>query len=166
MTEDNKPAEKKDDGKIIREAPKPKLLMRDLVRAEHAYGRYSVTLAAGHTIDQMLKPEYWVLTAHLFQADKNSGLPDRAGAIIEVRDEAHTFYAELYVRAVQEKGLVVQMLRKEDIGPKLAPTGNYFYEFNRAEKIWDVKRKSDNETVFSHKLKEEASDWVKKNLKG
>ena len=89
-----------------------------------------------------------------------------AGAIIEVRDEAHTFYAELYVRAVQEKGLVVQMLRKEDIGPKLVPTGNYFYEFNRAEKIWDVKRKSDNETVFSHKLKEEASDWVKKNLKG
>jgi len=69
--------------------------------SEFAYGRYSAKLPLGHTVEDALKPEYWVHMAGELSADPLSGRMDMSGSIIELRSENHDFYAVLYVRAVQ-----------------------------------------------------------------
>lgn len=148
-----------------REPKKPTLMQKELQQAVHAFGRYAVVLRKGLTLENMLEPEFWAGVSHLFDSDPTTGGPDRSGAIIEVRNEEHSMYAELYVRAVQKNSMSVHVLRKESIGPKVVQTAKYLYRFNRVNREWDVVRKSDGEVVFSDKLKEKAAKWVEESMK-
>ena len=81
--------------------------MRDFKEAIYANARFSAYLPVGVKYEDALKPEFWAQVCHLLHKTPLTNEPDRAGAIIELRSQDHEFYAELYVKAVQERGLVV-----------------------------------------------------------
>jgi hypothetical protein len=91
--------------------------------------------------------------------------PDRAGTIIEVRKDDHSLYAEFYVRAVQKAGLVVECIREDKIGPKVAipetEDTNHMVRYNRGARMWQVVRKDDDEIVHNAQLKEDAVAWIR-----
>jgi hypothetical protein len=93
---------------------------------EQDYIRFTYTLPVGWEFSWCLDPGFWVHCCHLFQADRHTNSPDKVGSIIEVRTQDHEFYAELYVRAVQERGLVVSVLREPvRVAPKELGNGKH-----------------------------------------
>lgn len=98
----------------------PKLLRpSDLQELEFAYANMSARVPTGVTFEEVLKPGFWANVVKLFQKNTTSGQPDRSGAIIHVRTEDHAYYAQIYVRAVLERGLIVVC-----IGPSRDPKSN------------------------------------------
>ena len=121
-----------------------------------------------------MQPEFWSHVCHMLQKQPVTNEPDRAGAIIELRTADHAFYAELYVRAVQDHGLVVELLGDiKTFGPK-AVSGNgkaskFEIKWNVGKRGYDVIRVSDREIIGDgHKLKtkEMALAWVEEMTKG
>ena len=124
--------------------------------SEFAYGRCSLTLPVGVTLDEALKPEAWVNVSHRFVRKPDTNAPDRTGAIIEVRTQDHAFYAELYVRAVRGTMMDVEVLTDEDgnrryfpLGPRKPVSDAMPYEirWNVGKRGFDVIRKSDRVVV-------------------
>jgi hypothetical protein len=95
----------------------PKLLRpSDLQELEFAYANMSARIPAGVAFEEILKPGFWANVVRLFQKNTTTGQPDRSGALIHVRTEDHAYYGQLYVRAVLERGLIV-----ECVGPSIEP---------------------------------------------
>jgi hypothetical protein len=138
--------------------------------SEHAYGRRSVTLPVGWTLDEILAPEAWSEVAHLLEGNKLNGIPPQAGSIIEVRTQDHAFYAELYVRAVRKMALDVDVIQAKTLGPKDEKpiSGNYRPRWNVGAGGYDILR-SDGAIVgraSDFKLKEDANAYIRDVLKG
>jgi len=138
--------------------------------AEHAYGRRSVTLPVGWTLEEILAPEAWSEVAHLLEGNKLNGIPPQAGSIIEVRTQDHAFYAELYVRAVRKMALDVDVIQVKTLGPKDEKpiSGNYRPRWNVGAGGYDILR-SDGAIVgraSDFKLKEDAHAYIRDVLKG
>lgn len=147
------------------EAPVVKVMkMSAFIGAEFAFGRFSAVLPVGDTIADAVKPEYWRDVAVKLSKNPFTGDPDKAGSIIEIRTVDHAFYAELYVRAVQERGLIVHLIREPVyFGPKQVKTGAYEINWNVGKRGYDVIRKSDRSIVADGtkiKTKEQAQAWV------
>lgn len=152
----NEAVNKKSQAQINREAGNARRLKpSNLHMAEYAYTRYCVEIPAGMNIKEMLDPEYWSHVSHKFQHPGGTGKPDQRGAIIEVRSEDDAVYAELYVTAVQERGVKVEILREHKIGPKLVASAKYNIRWNPGIKEHEIVRMSDKEVVFSSKDKTE-----------
>jgi len=132
--------------------------------AEYAFATFSAVLPVGWTVEDALKPEFWVHVAGKFSKDAFTGDPDKAGAIIELRTIDHAFYARLYVRAVQERGLIVQMMGEPVyLGQQQVKTEGYEINWNVGKRGYDVIRKSDRSIVADGaklKTKEQAQSWV------
>ena len=158
MAEDAKPA--------IVEIPPFKIPNNQTVfqLAEHAYGRFSVTLPVGVAFDEVLKPETWSQISHRFMRNPASGEPDRTGAVIEVRTQDHAFYAEIYVRAVRGTVLDVGVIREPVyFGPKDIKTNAYEVRWNVGKRGFDVIRTSDRTIVEGAEkfpTKELAYRWI------
>ena len=150
-----------------REQP-PKIAQRDFQVVEYAYARFAATLPVGVTLETAMQPEFWSHVCHMLQKTPVTNEPDRAGAIIEVRTADHAFYAELYVRAVQARGLHVELLREvKTFGPALVKSNGAAKKFeikwNVGKRGYDVIRTSDRELVADGgklKTKELALAWV------
>lgn len=153
---------------VTPEVEPPKALKETaLALSEFAFARYSATLPVGWTIEDALKPEFWVRVAHKFQKTPVTGEPDKTGAIIELRSVDHALYAQLYVRAVQEKGLLVQLIGKpEFFGPQAVDSKSFEARWNVGKRGYDVLRKSDKEIVASGlPTKEAAQEWIDKTMR-
>lgn len=150
--------------RVQEQEPPRQLRESSLASSEFAYARLSATLPVGWTIEDALKPEFWVRVAHKFAKTPVTGEPDKTGAIIELRSVDHSFYAQLYVRAVREGGLVVQLIGEpEYFGPRDVKSSNFETRWNVGRRGYDVLRQSDREIV-AHGLptKEAAQEWIDK----
>ena len=151
----------------MRAEPPRTLPMRDFKISEYEYARFSARLGVGVTIEDALKPEFWVHVVHLLAKAPVTGEPDKAGAVIEIRTVDHSFYAELYVRAVQDRGLLVSVLREPVyFGPKEVSTAQFETRWNVGKRGFDVLRKSDREIVAGGlPTREAAAEWIEKTMK-
>jgi hypothetical protein len=131
---------------------------------EYAYAVFSAVLPVGWTVEDALKPEFWVNVAHRFARNPASGEPDKAGSIIELRTVDHAFYARLYVRAVQERSLVVDLIGEvQYFGPKALASAAYEARWDNAKHGFDIVRLSDREIVGDGsklKTREQANAWI------
>jgi hypothetical protein len=135
------------------------------IGTEGDFGTIQVVQPQGHTIEDALRPEYWAHHAHKLKGSTMTGVPgkDWAGSIIQLRTEDHAHYAELYVRAVLERALAVQLNQQpEYFGIKAVETKRFRTRWNGAKKAVDVIRKSDNQIVATAATKELAKDWIEK----
>lgn len=132
--------------------------------AEFCYATFSATLPEGHTIEDVLQPEYWVHVAGKLGKNTYTNEPDKTGAIIEIRTVDHAFYARLYVRAVQERGLIVQLIEGPVLlGQKQVTSAGYETSWNVGKRGFDIIRKSDRAIVADAskiKTKEQAQAWI------
>ena len=159
--------------KVKTEIPKEPdhiLKLADFQISDYAYADFAVTLPVGWTLDDAMKPEFWVQVCHKLQREAVTNEPDKAGAIIRVRTRDHAFYAELYVRAVQERGLLVSVLREPMyFGPREVPdTSQFEARWNVGKRGFDVIRKSDREIVADGakiKTREMAQEWIDRTLR-
>ena len=133
------------------------------------YEDFQARLPVGVTVKDALRPEFWVHVVHLFKPNPTTGTGDATGSVIELRTEDHAFYARLYVRAVQERGLVVELMSPDKagvcyFGPKKIAYGEGFKtRWNVGKKGFDIIRKSDKEIVgdgAKFPTKEMANDWI------
>lgn len=155
----------------IIEPPKPVLPPgRDgfsITEAGFQYATIHVKQPVGHTVEDALRPEYWVHHARALKAEQASGRPDMAGSKIELRTLDHAHYAELYVRAVHENTLVVDLLREPVyFGPKAVGTKELEVRWNVGNRGYDVIRQSDRHVVASKlPTKEAAVEWIDKTMR-
>lgn len=131
---------------------------------EYAYSRVSVTLPVGVAFEELLKPEAWVQVSHRFAGNPLVGQRDRVGAVIEVRSQDHSFYAELYLRAVRGNLMdVAVLLPPVKFGPKDAKVDGYEVRWNVGARGYDVIRQSDRQVVqgdTKFPTKELAYKWI------
>lgn len=145
----------------------PRIHPRDFKLCEYEYARFSARLPIGATFQDALKPEFWVQVCHLLRKNPVTNEPDKSGAIIEIRTVDHAFFAELYVRAVQEKGLVVAVLREPVyFGQQEVKSDRFDVRWNVGARGYDVIRRSDKEVVAKAlSTKEEAQSWIDTTLR-
>lgn len=141
-----------------------KLNINDLQEAQYAYGRFSVTIDPEWSLADVLKPEFWSNVSHRFAFDKVTQTSSQRGAIIDVRKEDNSLYAELYVVDADKTSLTVELLRKYEFGKKLNTVESTQYEsrWNAGKKAYQVIRNSDREVVEQFKSKADALDWIVK----
>jgi hypothetical protein len=148
----------------------PRALKRSAFQSgEFAYARMSATLPAGWDIEDALRPEFWVHVVDQFKKNPFTNDPDRVGAIIELRSEDHAFFAEVYVRAVQERGMVVALIGEPTyFGPKEIKADGFEVRWNVGKRGFDIIRKSDREIVAGGdriKTREQAQAWIGQTTK-
>jgi hypothetical protein len=125
--------------------------------AEHDFVQHSVTVEAGHTIDDVLKPEYFAHVAAKFKPYDE----------ISVRTDDGTWYAKLLVTEVGRSWLRTFLL--EDY--KLTTSDVAQSQANAVEVIWrgphlkhSVVRKSDRGVLKDgFATKGEAAAWAAEN---
>lgn len=150
--------------KVVSVDPPRKLLEKDFQLDEQfVYARACVTLPVGWAFEECLKPEFWVNIAPKFKKDQFTNGPEKTGAVVTIRTADHAFYAELYVRAVRERDLIVSIV-KEPVyfGPKEVQSDKYETRWNVGKRSYDIIRKSDKEIVGEAKTKEGVVDWIAK----
>lgn len=131
-----------------------------------AYATIQVRQPVGHTIEDALRPEYWVHHSHRLKANPITGQADWAGAKLELHIDDHSHYAELYVRAVMERALIVQIINGPHyLGIKSAETTGYEDRWNVGRRGFDVIRKSDRQIVGHFPTRELAKAWIDETLK-
>lgn len=154
--------------------------------AEYTRAMFDAVLPADLDFDEVLKPGYWSNVVHLLKRNPIANEPDRTGALIHIGTDDHAFYGLLYVRAVLERGLIVQC-----IGPcidvktgKACPadlsTGGpwkgrtpiesdqFDLKWNLGKRGFDIIRKSDLQVVAdggNFPTREAAVEWINKTAK-
>ena len=140
-----------------------------ITESGYAYAEVDVTQPSGHTVEDALHPEYWVHHAYKLKARAFTGEADRAGALLRLRTEDHAHFAMLYVRAVHDKGLTVQLIGEPfQLGTKAKESPSFDIRWNVGKRGFDVIRKSDREIVADGaKLptRELAEAWIEKTLR-
>lgn len=141
-----------------------KILYANFKQSEFAYARMSATISVDCKFEECLKPEFWSNVAHILRKNPATNTPDRSGAIIEVRTEDHSFYAELYVRSVHDQGLTVAVIKDPVyFGPAEVKSNVFKIRWNGSKKGFDILRVSDNALVGDAnniKTKEDAQSWI------
>lgn len=148
--------------------PPYKLAENKLQQEEYAYARMSAVVPADCSFEEILRPEFWSQVAHRFRGDITGGRRDFAGSIVVVRAVDHSFYAELYIREVQQNGLLVGVLREPVyFGPRGdIETVLFKTRWNVGKQRHEVLRRTDNEVVFESATKESAMAWIDKTSGG
>jgi hypothetical protein len=154
--------------KVEKEAPLPVLPTSkqrfSITESGYAYAEVDVTQPIGHTVTDALRPEYWVHHTDQLKARPFSGEADRSGAILRLRTDDHAHFATLYVRAVGERGLIVQQIGETTIlGLKAVDSKAFTVRWNVGKRGFDIIRNSDSEIVgdaSKFSTKEQAQSWI------
>ncbi len=132
--------------------------------SDHGFTRFYYVMDVEEEYENALEPEYWAGLANQLQKNMFSGQADRSGAIIELRSEDHSFYAELYVRAVNPSELVVAPVREPVyFGKPGASKENESYKrrWNVGNRSYEVQRVSDGAVVGrGFKIPEDADTYI------
>lgn len=154
---------------VVFTEPPRQLKAASFGESEYAYSKFSAVLPVGWTVEDALKPEFWVHVAGKLGKNELTGAQDRAGGIIELRTVDHAFYAQLYIRAVQERGLIVQLMGEPVyFGPREVKSAAYKERWNVGARGYDIIRESDNEIVAHAskiKTKEQVQAWIDEAMK-
>lgn len=172
-------------GKKAAEEEKIRVLQpSDFEISEYGRARFVATLPSGWAFDEVYKPGFWTYILKRLAKDPISGQTrSRAGSCIEVVTEDHRFYAELYVRAVLGKGVIVQCVgpqidRKTGkacpvdlqtgqpwMGETAVKSDKYEVQFNAMKEGFDIIDKDDGQVIRdagSFPIREMAEAWVSK----
>lgn len=140
-----------------------------ITESGYTYAEIDVTQPIGHSVEDALRPEYWVHHAGKLKARAFTGEADRAGAIIRLRTDDHAYFAQLYVRAVQDRGLVVQLMGEPVVlGARVAESASFEVKWNVGKRGFDIIRKSDREIVgdgSKFPTRELAQEWIDKTMR-
>ncbi len=121
---------------------------------------WTVVLPVGHTMEDVLKPHYWSSVARLFDP--------RFHTFINIVNEEHTLFAQLYVQAVQENQLIVRQIGEtQDWSIKSEVIHSLTPKWNVGKRGYDVIRVSDKAVIqdgSKFKTEEQALDWIKAHV--
>lgn len=129
--------------------------------AETGHNRWCAELPPEADIADVFRPEFW---AHHSNGGVRGAQP---GDVIEVRNHDHTFYGELYIRAVNSGWFRVEAIRMVNLGPALkwpedAPLQ---MKWNPSSRSYDVVRTTDGVVVSrGYLLREMAIAWMKDHI--
>jgi hypothetical protein len=144
------------------------ILLKDFQEADYSYARFSVTLPLGWTIEDAMRPEFWTNVTHRLARQPQTGEPAKVGTIIELRAVDHSFYAELYVRAVMQHGLTVALTREPVFfGPKAVKDSPFEMRWNVGKRGYDIIGRSDKIIVgdgSQFPTKEAAQAWISSTM--
>lgn len=132
----------------------------------HKCARVEFWLRPEHTLEDALRPEFWSQVAYKFQRPI-AAEGNYAGSIIEVRYPDLTLYAELFVRAVQARGLLVDLLFKKEIGLQEIASDKFESRWDETKRGYDIIRMSDREIVGDAKdfpTKDAVQNWLDKTV--
>ena len=120
-----------------------------------------VVLPEGYPFEDCLRSAFWAHVARYFDR--------RAHYFITVLNDEHSFYARLYVRAVQENQLIVDIVDPPKIfGPQATEkVGALIPKWNVGKRGYDVVRASDGQVVQDGSrfgVKEQALAWINDHL--
>lgn len=147
--------------KSPRPVPRPRAKAANLTLSPEGakFVRVQYMLDPEHKLEDVFDPEYWAHVADRFEKPMGEG--DYCGSIIELRYPDHSMYAELFVRAVQKKALVVALKEVFFFGPKATVSKHYMDRWNPGKKKFEVIRKIDGECVFESKVREKCEEYIK-----
>lgn len=147
--------------KSPRPKPRPRAKASNLTLSPEGarYVRVQYTMDLEHKLEEVFDPEYWAHIADRFEKPLGEG--DYCGSIIELRYPDHSMYAELFIRGVQKKALLVALKEVTFFGPKATVSKIYFDRWNPGKKKFEVIRKSDGECVFESKVREKCEEFIK-----
>jgi hypothetical protein len=150
----------------VAEIRRQRILQKDFKLVEFASRRWSAALQEGQVLEDAMAPEFW---SNVARGDQRSLM---AGDVVEVRAHDHSFFAELYVRKVDQGSALVALIRATDFVDHAAEAkaakhdGVLAPRWNLGRKCFDVIRPSDKEIISTgHKLKEDAQAWIADHLK-
>ena len=144
-----------------------RILQKDVKLVEFAHRRWSAALQEGQTLDEALVPEFW---SDVARGDQRGMM---AGDVVELRSFDHSFFAEIYVRKVEQGSATVALIRSTDFidrkaeaKAEAAPHAALATRWNPGRQCFEVIRSSDKEVVSTgHKLKEDAKAWIETHLR-
>lgn len=143
--------------------PEPlKLPSSRLELAEVNRLRMAVTMPVGWKFEECLKPEFWSQVAYRFQKSFDNK-KDWRGRIIEIYTDDDAWYAEVYVKAVRERDIIVKVVTEPiSLDAVSVNTAAYEVRWNVGKRAFDIVRLSDNEIVGDAKSKDLAAEWIAK----
>lgn len=128
-------------------------------RAEGAFTLHSVQPYQGTTVNDLLDPTYWKLTARRFQPNDE----------IRVVPEDGAWRAHLYVTFASATEVFVQVLDHKEltnVDPTKTATDAYVAEWIAPPVRFGVRRKSDKEVIQSgFPTLEKAVQWMHEHVK-
>jgi hypothetical protein len=162
------------DAKVVKrpEAPRANILPPGrqyfvITEAGVAFAKFDVTQPIGHTIEDALRPEYWVNHARFLKAP-SAGERDFAGSKLELHTQDHAHYAILYVRAVLENSLIVEMIGEPTyFGNPMTDSGHFRAVWNVGKRGYDIINETDRTLAADgakFPTKEMAQAWIDKTL--
>lgn len=113
-----------------------------LVASEFARTTYTMELPKGHTLEDALKPEYWVHVA----------MQLKLGDHIEILAHDMSFYAEAIVIGLTSKAAKLHCYLQSDVTANtedMVEDDDFDVKF-RGRAKWSVVRKSDNAVIKEH----------------
>lgn len=173
---------------MTRREPKQVMLKQgDLQEIGFGYIEMTAKMPAGVAFEEVYRPNFWAGVVNILKKNIAANLPfDRTGTIIHTHTEDGAYYALLYVRAVLERGLLVQCVGPafdpktgkacpvdlETGGPWLGAraVGNDAFElsWNGNKRGFDIVRKADMQIVAdgaNFPTRELAVEWINKTAK-
>lgn len=123
--------------------------------SDHFTTRWSAVLPAEHDFDEVKNPAYWSIPAKRMRTDD----------IVEIRSEDQRFYAEAYILKATPQGVVMKIMRYEDLQnekpAELADGDLYEYAYKGPQWKHCVIRKSDGEPMAKGlNSKADALQWI------
>jgi hypothetical protein len=155
----------------LSEAPRPNVLPpgRDHMVASggQIFAKFDVSQPVGHTIEDALRPEYWVNHARFLKAP-SAAERDFAGSKLELHTKDHAHYAVLYVRAVLENSLIVELIGEPVyLGQPVTENGHFKMVWNVGKRGYDIINETDRTLAADgakFPTKEMAQAWIDKTL--
>ena len=153
-----------------REPPRRKALLKDFHQTGHLFFDREYMVPEDVSVQDLLEPEYWASVAHLLKVDVQSGRQDGRGTIIRCVAFDFSWEVELFVRVVQEHGLLVAVRKpnadgviKYGLQAVSDKTESYKTQWELKHRGWNIIRESDGQIVAEAKniqSKEAAQEWI------
>jgi hypothetical protein len=145
----------------------PRLSISRIKLAEYANNRFSVVVDHNHSIDNLLKPEYW---SHVSRQPIAFKAFDR----IEARSEDGTWLAELLILDAGDNWAKVKLLNVWDLAADVPQETSVIPDFDHPGydvrwrgpvALWGVVRLDDKVVLVTGlKAKDDAKLWLSKHL--
>jgi hypothetical protein len=146
--------------------PKRRMSARNFGISTFKFNRWSAELTEDQSLEDALKPEFWVdLASQVMGHDAAN--PKGRGDIIEVRKLDTGLYAELIVTEVNKGFLKVRLQHKDQ--PAIAEVSEgspLTTKWNVGKRMHDVIRKADGQVLAAgFQSKDKAIEWIDDHLR-
>jgi hypothetical protein len=133
-----------------------RILENNIKQADYVRNVWAATPPHGTTMAEVQAPDYWLHATRMF----------RPGDRIEVTPESNEWFVELLVRAKDDTGIKLAVLRSNEFDPPVAAPSEkaeFYAAFGGGDK-WRVVRNADKKVVAKgYSSRAEAEAWVSSN---